>query len=220
MSLFSKAKEKVVGPKLLSAEDVLKRAYQSLVDQKGLEEISFDKPVNVIIAADGDPHRGTRYGYMTYESVFLVRFGGKVWVVGHGRKIGSYPGGQFRSEISAVDVSGIGPSALVETIREKLGKSLNQRLLEASCSAEYFYNTLALSTDQGELQGSHTWFSNFGPSFDKQFKPLLEDLAHWKEFEFASTRWSGRKKERRATGYRPETAKALAKFICETLASK
>lgn len=80
--------------------ELISAVLQDLVKRFQGKEIKLEKPVEVMIADDSDGHRH-RHGYMQYQSYFLVTVDGRKWLLGVGKKTGSYPGDQYACDLFA-----------------------------------------------------------------------------------------------------------------------
>lgn len=216
MRVLSAIWDKVRPDGSISGEAVLTQAFSKLVEREGIDKIIFERPVDAVIAADADPHRGTRCGYMTYDEAHILRFGGKVWAVVQGKKTGFNPGSTYTAEIAAVELTGVSRGEFLEQLRAKLEKSHNERLFQQTCDVEYFYNTLVLSTRYGVLEGSDMWRTRFGGRYRNNFLPKLNEVTEWEEYYDGGSSLRSSGKRKRVRGYKPEAVDLLVAFIRET----
>lgn len=217
MGIFASAKKNIQKAQLLSGGETLLKAFSQFVEEYGVDTIVFDEPVNAVIGADVDPHRGTRCGYMTYDEAHILRFGGKVWVVVLGRKTGYHPGNSYTAEIAAVELTGVSCDEFLEQLIKRLEKSFNERLFRQTCDVEYFYNTLVLANRSGELEGGDAWRTRFGGRYRSNLLPKMEDATSWEEYYDSGSSFRASGTRRRVVGYKSKAVGILAEFMRETL---
>ncbi|MHA1743683.1 MAG: hypothetical protein ACTSV6_05475 [Candidatus Heimdallarchaeota archaeon] len=118
----------------ISVNTLLKKVYEKIIKQVDGKEISFDEPVETLIADDSDWHRTAR-GYMQYTSGFLVKIKDALWFIARGRPTGSYPARPYDSDIITIKLT----SSSVEDIKKEIQKSW------------YFLNSILWARKDGRL---------------------------------------------------------------------
>jgi hypothetical protein len=123
----------------ITVGDLLNRTYDGLKNRNQHQEIVLDSDACAEIADDTDWHR-SRTGYMCYKKVDLFNLE-KPWLLGHGKKGGSYPARPYDSDILALEFSSDG----------KEPRNIQKEIEDKIVASTYFQNSLVFGYADGNL---------------------------------------------------------------------
>lgn len=184
----------------LNVRELLDNVYEELVSDQDTRKVDFsDRWALSVIASDIDHHR-SKYGYMGYKEVSLYDLEDKTWVVGRGRKTGSYPGDSYSGDIIVFPFQ----------LEDKSPEEIEEEIREAIHRGNHFRHSVIVGRTSGVLATPKR--GRFGPRMSEMLERELENyLVQEPEFDqtkiLASTLQHPTTK---TTLYKPEFASLIA----------